>query len=146
VQLVSETGTALKTIEGYIITINQHMDSIATSAREQSVGLGEVNTAVNQMDQVTQQNAAMVEESNAASATLAAEAERLRDLIGQFQLGTALRQTAATMASVATGQARPAPSPARRLVAGVGAAVSGNAAVQGGREDLGSEARGTAPG
>ncbi len=68
------------------MTINQHMDAIATSAREQSVGLAEVNTAVNQMDQVTQQNAAMVEETNAASATLANEACRLRELISQFVL------------------------------------------------------------
>ncbi|MBB4216502.1 methyl-accepting chemotaxis protein [Rhizobium sp. BK212] len=59
VKLVSETGVALKTIEDYIVTVNQHMDAIATSAKEQSLGLSEVNTAVNQMDQVTQQNAAM---------------------------------------------------------------------------------------
>jgi methyl-accepting chemotaxis protein len=87
VKLVSETGEALKTIESYIVTINQHMDAIATSAREQSVGLSEVNTAVNQMDQVTQQNAAMVEEANAAGATLASEAGHLRSMISQFQLG-----------------------------------------------------------
>ncbi|MCW0000429.1 methyl-accepting chemotaxis protein [Pararhizobium sp. YC-54] len=86
VKLVRDTGDALKTIETYVVTINQHMDAIATSAREQSVGLAEVNTAVNQMDQVTQQNAAMVEETNAASATLANEASRLRELIAQFQL------------------------------------------------------------
>jgi len=86
VKLVRATGDALKTIETYVVTINQHMDAIATSAREQSVGLAEVNTAVNQMDQVTQQNAAMVEETNAASATLANEASRLRDLIAQFVL------------------------------------------------------------
>jgi methyl-accepting chemotaxis protein len=89
VKLVSATGEALKTIEGYIVTINQHMDAIATSAREQSVGLSEVNTAVNQMDQVTQQNAAMVEEANAAGATLATEAARLRELVTHFQLGAA---------------------------------------------------------
>jgi methyl-accepting chemotaxis protein len=88
VKLVRETGDALKTIENYVVTINQHMDAIATSAREQSVGLAEVNTAVNQMDQVTQQNAAMVEETNAASATLASEASRLRNLISQFVLDT----------------------------------------------------------
>ena len=87
VRLVSETGEALKTIEAYIVTVNQHMDAIATSAREQSVGLVEVNTAVNRMDQVTQQNAAMVEETSAAGATLAHESSRLRQLIGQFQLG-----------------------------------------------------------
>jgi methyl-accepting chemotaxis protein len=88
VKLVSETGEALKKIETYIVTINQHMDSIATSAKEQSVGLSEVNTAVNQMDQVTQQNAAMVEEASAAGATLASEAGKLRELVSQFQLGT----------------------------------------------------------
>jgi methyl-accepting chemotaxis protein len=87
VQLVSQTGEALKTIEAFIVTMNQHMDSIATSAKEQAIGLAEVNTAVNQMDQVTQQNAAMVEEANAAGATLATESAKLKDLVGQFQLG-----------------------------------------------------------
>jgi methyl-accepting chemotaxis protein len=96
VKLVSETGDVLKTIEGYIVTINQHMDSIATSAREQAVGLSEVNTAVNQMDQVTQQNAAMVEEANAAGATLASEAARLRELIGRFDLGAGASRSQAT--------------------------------------------------
>ncbi len=42
VSLVSDTGVALKTVESYVVTVNQHMDSIATSAREQSVGLAEV--------------------------------------------------------------------------------------------------------
>lgn len=88
VQLVSQTGEALKTIEAFIVTMNQHMDSIATSAKEQAIGLAEVNTAVNQMDQVTQQNAAMVEEANAAGATLATESAKLKDLVAQFQLGT----------------------------------------------------------
>jgi methyl-accepting chemotaxis protein len=87
VQLVNQTGNALKTIETYIVEINLHMDAIATSAREQSTGLSEVNMAVNQMDQVTQKNAAMVEESNAASATLASEVSRLRSLVSQFRLG-----------------------------------------------------------
>nr|AFX65715.1 Hypothetical protein [Agrobacterium radiobacter] len=128
VKLVSETGTALKTIEGYIVTVNQHMDSIATSAREQSVGLVEVNTAVNQMDQVTQQNAAMVEESNAASATLAGEAGRLRDLISQFQFGEAIRRPA-SVTEVGPSN-RPVASPARRLAGAVAKAFSGNAAVK----------------
>ncbi|PYE32159.1 methyl-accepting chemotaxis protein [Rhizobium sp. PP-F2F-G38] len=134
VRLVSETGQALKTIEGYIVTVNQHMDAIATSAREQSVGLAEVNTAVNQMDQVTQQNAAMVEESNAASATLATEAQRLRELISQFQLGGALRQTAAAMA--ASPAHRPVASPAKRLAGKVAKAFSGNAAIKETWEDF----------
>ncbi len=60
---------------------------IAASAAEQARGLAEVNSAVNQMDQVTQQNAAMVEESTAASHSLAGEAEELSRLIGQFSIG-----------------------------------------------------------
>ncbi|AYG70047.1 MULTISPECIES: methyl-accepting chemotaxis protein [unclassified Rhizobium] len=127
VKLVRDTGEVLQAIERDVATINQHMDAIATSAREQSTGLAEVNTAVNQMDQVTQQNAAMVEETNAASATLAVEAGRLKDLIAQFNLGgsshdvfpgDALRQTAAVMrgSPLASRDQRPVSSPARKLV------------------------------
>jgi methyl-accepting chemotaxis protein len=87
VRLVKDTGEALRTIEGHVRAINANMGAIATSAKEQSAGLGQVNTAVNQMDQVTQQNAAMVEETNAASASLAAEANRLRELVNRFSLG-----------------------------------------------------------
>ena len=126
VKLVSETGEALKTIEGYIVTINQHMDSIATSAREQSVGLAEVNTAVNQMDQVTQQNAAMVEESNAASATLAEEAGRLNQLISQFQLDSPQRSNSSVKSAGANH--RPVPSPVSRMTGNIARAFSGNAA------------------
>ena len=85
VRLVSSTGETLKTIESHILTINDQLDAIATATREQSTGLQEVNTSVNQMDQMTQRNAAMVEESNAASANLAGQATRLRELIGQFR-------------------------------------------------------------
>ncbi len=127
VKLVSQTGEALKTIEGYIVTINQHMDSIATSAREQSVGLSEVNTAVNQMDQVTQQNAAMVEESTAASATLAVEVDRLREIVSGFRLGqTTSRPAASRPTTRPTGERAPSErvSPRKPLlrVAGGGAA------------------------
>lgn len=86
VELVRKTRDSLDTIRGFIGGINTHMESIATSAREQSIGLSEVNTAVNAMDQTTQQNAAMVEESTAASGALAQEAMRLRDLIAKFRL------------------------------------------------------------
>jgi methyl-accepting chemotaxis protein len=105
VKLVSETGQVLKVIEGYILTIDTHMDAIATASQEQSVGMSEVNIAVNQMDQVTQQNAAMVEETNASAATLATEASRLRALIADFKLSNlqvdhaeSLRETASRMA------------------------------------------------
>jgi methyl-accepting chemotaxis protein len=128
VKLVSDTGGALKAIEHLIVTINQHMDAIATSSREQSVGLSEVNTAVNQMDQVTQQNAAMVEEANAASATLANESERLRDLVAQFQLGegqyTASLPKQSSVARPSAAGETFAP-PARNMTARIAQAFSG---------------------
>ncbi|MDM9626929.1 methyl-accepting chemotaxis protein [Rhizobium sp. S152] len=86
VRAVRDTGTALHGISGYVVVMNQHMEAIALSTREQRVGLVEINTAVNGMDQDTQQNAAMVEESNAASAVLAGEATRLRELLSVFRI------------------------------------------------------------
>jgi methyl-accepting chemotaxis protein len=86
VELVARTGKALEMIEECVAIVNGHIDSIAVSAQEQSTGLVQVNTAVNQIDQQTQQNAAMAEEATAASNTLAAEAVVLRDLIARFTL------------------------------------------------------------
>lgn len=84
VRLVGETGEALSAIVAKVMQLNQLMSEIAASATEQATGLQEVNTAVNQMDQVTQQNAAMVEEATAASHGLLHEAEELAGLLGQF--------------------------------------------------------------
>ncbi|HWT58652.1 MAG TPA: methyl-accepting chemotaxis protein [Rhizobium sp.] len=89
VELVNQTGAALGDIGRFIVDINQRMETLAASAREQATSLSEVNSAMHQLDQVTQQNAAMVEETTAASVTLAGEAERLRELVTQFELGRA---------------------------------------------------------
>jgi methyl-accepting chemotaxis protein len=88
VELVNQTGAALNDIGRYIVDINRFMGALAASAREQTTSLSEVNAAMHQLDQVTQQNASMVEETTAASVTLAGEAERLRELVTQFELGT----------------------------------------------------------
>ncbi|KAA3498413.1 PAS domain-containing protein [Agrobacterium tumefaciens] len=139
VKLVSETGEALRTIQQNIVAVNDHMEAITSSAKEQATGLSEVNSAVNQMDQVTQQNAAMVEETNAASATLAQETARLRDLIEMFQLGgTASRaslrganhssdNTSNRKLELAQPGHRPVPSPARQLITSMTGRVSGGA-------------------
>jgi methyl-accepting chemotaxis protein len=87
VKLVQATGSALTEIEGRVFAINNHIHSIAESANEQATSLNEINQAVNQIDNVTQQNAAMVEETSAATLKLAAEANRLVDLISRFDLG-----------------------------------------------------------
>jgi methyl-accepting chemotaxis protein len=136
VKLVSDTGEGLGQIAQLVLTVNQHMNAIATAAQEQSAGLSQVNTAINHMDQATQQNAAMVEEMNAAGAGLAQESGNLSELLAQFQLGNAsgqLRQTAARMrnAPVAPPRAMPAAPrneyPAR--AAAQPSSYAGNAAV-----------------
>ena len=86
VGLVDETGKALERIVRQVGEISNVVGEIAASAKEEALGLGQVNTAVNQMDQVTQQNAAMVEESTAASRVLADEAEELARLVGRFRV------------------------------------------------------------
>lgn len=87
VQLVARTGEALERILTQVNDISAAVVDIASGAQEQATGLQEVNTAVNQMDQTTQQNAAMVEETTAASHALAQEAKQLAELIGEFQIG-----------------------------------------------------------
>jgi methyl-accepting chemotaxis protein len=89
VRLVGDTGEALTAIAKQINEIDLLISEIAKSAREESTGLAEVNIAVNQMDQVTQQNAAMVQESTSAATSLKAEAETLSQLVARFQIGEA---------------------------------------------------------
>lgn len=85
VNLVGETGQALQSIVGKVAEIDSIITAISASANEQAVGLAQVNIAVNQMDQVVQQNAAMVEESTAASHALKGETADLVRLVGTFQ-------------------------------------------------------------
>ena len=110
VDLVRKTGEALRTIGGFITEMNTHMDAIALSAKEQATGLSEVNHAVNSMDQTTQQNAAMVEESNAASGALATEAAKLRDLISHFTIDGVQQAQASTLRETARTMAQPSAS------------------------------------
>ncbi|HEX7885944.1 MAG TPA: methyl-accepting chemotaxis protein [Phenylobacterium sp.] len=86
VNLVGETGQALHRIVAHVDEVSKLVSEIAASAKEEATGIAEVNTAVNQMDQVTQQNAAMVEETTAASRMLADQAEELFDLVSRFKL------------------------------------------------------------
>ncbi|KQV33689.1 MULTISPECIES: methyl-accepting chemotaxis protein [unclassified Rhizobium] len=87
VDLVGRAGDALENIAEQVIQINGLIRQISSSASEQAVGLKEINSAVNQMDQVTQQNAAMVEETTAASMTLNDEAQMLKSLVARFRAG-----------------------------------------------------------
>jgi methyl-accepting chemotaxis protein len=99
VKLVEESGTALAKIAEDVGVICSLMDEIAAAQREQATGLGEIDSAVNQMDQTTQQNAAMAEESNAASDALASHARELATLVDRFATGK--KETAAPAQSLA---------------------------------------------
>lgn len=85
-ELVQQAGKVLASISEQIAGASRHVESIATSSQDQSSALKEINTTVNKMDQLTQQNGAMVAETNQASARLAAEAALLRELVQQFRL------------------------------------------------------------
>ena len=84
--LVAQTGEALTRIIGRIAEISALMSDIAASAEQQSTGLQQVNTAVAEMDGVTQQNAAMVEEATAAARSLASETQNMAQQIARFRL------------------------------------------------------------
>jgi methyl-accepting chemotaxis protein len=69
-----------------VAEIDALVQAITASSKEQAVGLAEVNTAVTQMDQVVQQNAAMVEESTAAAVALKNEVHDLSAMVARFQI------------------------------------------------------------
>jgi len=117
VDLVGRAGGALQKIADQVVEINGLIRQISSSASEQAIGLKEINAAMNQMDQVTQQNAAMVEETTAASVALNDEAQTLKGLAGRFSVGAqqgsaGLRQVAQQMRSpVQTRQEAPVRKP-----------------------------------
>ena len=83
---VGETGDAIVRIISNIEQISDNIGAIARTSVEQASGLGDVNLAITQMDQVTQKNVAMVEKTNVSSHTLAREAEDLTNLVAAFRL------------------------------------------------------------
>ena len=116
VRLVDETGNSLSGIVTKVLEISELVGEIAASAHEQAGALAQVNAAVNQMDQVTQQNAAMVEQSTAASRTLAGETQELARLVARFNIGRApaAARSAAPTAPPRSAAPRPAvPVPVR---------------------------------
>lgn len=84
--LVGEAGEVLTKIVDRIAHISGLIGEIASGAEEQSTGLGEINIGVTQLDQVTQQNAAMVEDATASSHALNGDAERLTEMVSRFKL------------------------------------------------------------
>jgi hypothetical protein len=90
VKLVGDTDPLLSSIAKRVAEVDLLMSEMAQSGQEQATALNQVNSAVNQMDQVTQRNAAMVEEATAAAANLKREADAMSDQIGHFSIGAGL--------------------------------------------------------
>jgi methyl-accepting chemotaxis protein len=90
VALVGQAGQVLTKIASHINHISDLVAEIASGAEEQSIGLGEINIGVTQLDKVTQQNAAMVEEATASSHALNGDAAQLEELVTHFRLDEAV--------------------------------------------------------
>ena len=129
VQLVGDTGKALETIVSEVQEINRHVSAIVDSAQEQSSGRQQINTAVNLMDQDTQKNAAMVEETTAASHGLAREVASLNAMLGQFRLSPSHARAHVTAPREINDRDVSHGSPVKALGRKIASAFSGNAAV-----------------
>ncbi len=109
-KLVDESGKVLAEIVTRVTKVTDVMAEIASSSREQASGIDQVNKAITMMDEVTQQNAALVEEASAAAQALTGQAANLTQMIARYQVGEVNVDEAPRAA------ARPAPAPAVRAV------------------------------
>ena len=86
VQLVDQTGTELDGIVEQVISCSTLVSDISTATVEQATALSEVNSAINQMNQLTQHNAAMAEETTAACYSLSSAAGQLNNIVHHFKI------------------------------------------------------------
>jgi methyl-accepting chemotaxis protein len=126
VKLVGQSGEAFGSIAARVGEIKSLATGIADLAQAQALNLQQVNDAVREMDQMTQHNAAMVEQSNAASRSLAGEAEQLATLVSRFNVsGAAVVPIAKAKDRRKTPAATPRPAPAAaRKSAGMAATAT----------------------
>ncbi len=113
--LVDDAGRTMGEIVQSVKRVADLMNEISAASGEQRTGIEQVNQAVTQMDEVTQQNAALVEEASAAAQSMSSQAAALRELVSVFNIGSAGRAATTSIAPVARVVAsatarRPAPS------------------------------------
>ncbi|KQN75449.1 hypothetical protein ASF04_05075 [Duganella sp. Leaf61] len=123
-KLVKEAGATMDDVVASVRRVTDIVGEITSATSEQSIGIDQVNTAITQMDQVTQQNAALVEEAAAAAASMQEQAERLADVASSFRLeagavsvpvaATATARKLAAVKPVAARRPAPALKPASR--------------------------------
>lgn len=130
--LVKKTGESLETIVTEIIQINDHIHVISGAVNEQATGLAEINQAVDNIDQGTQQNAAVAEQSSAASRLLTDEVTRINDMLKAFETGTGSRKPAPAPVNE---NSNPQKSPARALTTRLANSFRGGSAATALEED-----------
>ena len=106
-ELVQTAGSTMQEIVQSVQRVSDIIGEITAASSEQSDGIGQINVAVNQLDQMTQQNAALVEQRSAAAESLREQAARLTEVVASFKLSEA----AAHMATAARAPSPRAPSP-----------------------------------
>ncbi len=116
---VSRSGQTLEQIVASVKKVSDIVAEIAAASREQSAGIAQVNRAVLQMDELTQQNAALVEQATTASQSMAHEAHALHEMMGGYELGAlaqpaGARPATAQDSNVASGTANTNETPALR--------------------------------
>src|SRR5262249_30035795 len=102
---VTRSGQTLEQIVASVKKVSDIVAEIAAASREQSAGIGQVNRAVLQMDELTQQNAALVEQATTASQTMAHEAHALHELMSGYRLGDLVRPAHTNPATSGPGAA-----------------------------------------
>ena len=117
--LADKSGEMLNTIAGSIHQVAGMIDQIANASNEQSVGIGQVHRAIADIDKVTQENAALVEETTAAAASLGTEASSLRNNMSFFKTGQAPSNAhrTAPRQPVKSATSRPAPTASKKVAA-----------------------------
>jgi methyl-accepting chemotaxis protein len=103
-RLVVQAGTVMDDIVNQVRRVTDLVGEITSASAEQSQGIGQINDAVTQMDQVTQQNAALVEESAAAAASLSQQAQKLAEVVAVFQIDEAAVRAPATVVAPPANQ------------------------------------------
>jgi methyl-accepting chemotaxis protein len=106
---VDEAGRTISEVVSAVRRVTDLMGEIAAASNEQHKGIEQVNSAVIQMDQVTQQNAALVEEASAAAQSMAEQARSLRNTVSEFKVPIAHAAYAAAASGTTRTPAMPAP-------------------------------------
>ena len=109
-RLVGEAGATMGEVVTSVQRVTDIISEISLATQEQSAGIDQINTAISQMDHVTQQNAALVEEAAAASAALEEQAARLMEAVSVFKLD------ASSLAAFATEAPARKPAPQARAL------------------------------